>query len=115
MKAAFLLGADPELFMRNLNGGNFVSAHGLIPGTKHQPHPVPFGAVQIDGTALEFNIDPAASADEFVHNIQAVRNTITSMVPGYNVVAEPTALYDQEYFDWEVPATAKELGCDPDY
>lgn len=114
-KPAFLLGADPELFMRSPNSGAFVSAHGRIPGTKHEPHKVPFGAVQIDGTALEFNIDPAANADEFVHNIQAVRNTITSMVPGYNVVAEPTALYDQNYFDWEVPATAKELGCDPDY
>ncbi|CAN5950618.1 unnamed protein product [Sphagnum jensenii] len=110
-----LLGADPELFMKNPNDGSFVSAHGLVPGTKHKPFKVPFGAVQIDGTALEFNIDPAGTVDEFVHNIQTVKQTISSYVPGYNVVAEPVALYDKEYFDWEVPGTAKELGCDPDY
>ncbi len=110
-----LLGADPELFLRNPNSGKFFSAHGLVPGTKHEPHKVPFGAVQIDGTALEFNIDPASNVEQFVHNINAVRKTISAYVPGYNVVAEPTALYDQDYFDWEIPGTAKELGCDPDY
>lgn len=110
-----LLGADPELFMRNPNSGSFVSAHGLVPGTKHAPHKVPFGAVQIDGTALEFNIDPAATIEEFVYNIQTVKKTIAGFVPGYNVVAEPVAVYDQEYFDWQVPGTAKELGCDPDF
>ncbi len=110
-----LIGADPELFMRNPNSGEFMSAHGLVPGTKREPHKVPFGAVQIDGTALEFNIDPASTVDEFLHNIQAVKQTLADYVPGYNVVAEPVALYDQEYFDWEVPGEAKELGCDPDY
>lgn len=114
-KTAILLGADPELFMRNPNSGVFFSAHGLIPGTKTEPHKVPFGAVQIDGTALEFNIDPAATQDEFVHNILAVKKTITEMVPGYNVVAEPCATFEQDYFDWQIPATAKELGCEPDY
>lgn len=114
-KTSILLGADPELFMRNPNSGKFFSAHGLIPGTKQEPHKVPYGAVQIDGTALEFNIDPAATCDEFVRNISEVQSTIRSMVPGFNVVAEPTALYDKDYFDWEVPSTAKELGCDPDY
>jgi hypothetical protein len=110
-----LIGADPELFMRNPNTGAFVSAHGLVPGTKHEPFKVPFGAVQIDGTALEFNIDPAATVAEFVHNINVVRATISGYVPGYNVVAEPVALYDKQYFDWEIPGLAKELGCDPDY
>lgn len=115
MKGKILLGADPELFMRNPNSGEFHSAHGLVPGTKNKPHKVPYGAVQIDGTALEFNIDPAATCDEFVRNLTEVRKTISAYVPGYNVVAEPTAIYDQDYFDWEVPGSAKELGCDPDY
>ena len=110
-----LVGADPELFMKNPNTGQFVSAHGLVPGTKYEPHKVPFGAVQIDGTALEFNIDPAHTVDEFLHNITAVKNTIAGYVPGYNVVAEPVAIYDQVYFDCEVPGAAKELGCEPDF
>lgn len=110
-----LVGADPELFMRNPNSGAFVSAHDTIPGTKWEPYKVPFGAVQVDGTALEFNIDPAKTVDEFVHNIQSVRQTLVDMVPGYNVVAEPVARFDPEYFKFEVPSSARELGCNPDF
>lgn len=110
-----LVGADPELFMRNPNNGEFISAHDRIPGTKYEPFKVPFGAVQVDGTALEFNIDPAETVDQFVHNIKAVRQTLADYVPGFNVVAEPVALYDREYWLTEVPASAQTLGCDPDY
>ncbi len=53
--------------------------------------------------------------DEFVNNINQVRATLASYVPGYNIVAEPVATYDEEYFRWDVPNTAKELGCDPDF
>lgn len=115
-----LVGADPELFMMNPNTGAFISADDTnggprIPGTKFEPHKVPYGAVQIDGTALEFNIDPATSVDEFVRNLTEVRKIITSMVPGYNVVAEPVARFDPEYWKFEVPSSAQELGCMPDF
>lgn len=115
-----LVGADPELFMKNGNTGEFVSAHEngcgqRVPGTKWEPFKVPFGAIQVDGTALEFNIDPANTVDEFVHNIQNVRATLEEYVPGYNVVAEPVAIFDQNYFTWEIPSHAQELGCNPDF
>jgi hypothetical protein len=115
-----LVGADPELFMQNPNNGEFISASdhnclARIPGTKHEPHKVPHGAVQIDGTALEFNIDPAKTVDEFVGYIQSVRKTLTNMVPGYNVLAVPVARFDPTYFNFEVPTSAQELGCNPDY
>ena len=110
-----LVGADPELFMKNPNTGAFVSAHDRVPGTKYEPFKVPNGAIQIDGTALEFNIDPASTVDEFVSNIKSVRQTLEGYVPGFNVVAEPVALYDEEYFMWEVPGYAQTLGCDPDF
>lgn len=115
-----LVGADPELFMKNKNSGEFVSAHDIdggprVPGTKHEPHKVPFGAIQVDGTALEFNIDPAHTVDEFVNNVQKVRATLESYVPGYEVVAEPVAIFDKDYFTWKVPSSAQELGCMPDF
>lgn len=114
-----LVGADPELFMKNTNSGEFVSAHEQdgprIPGTKLEPFKVPYGAIQVDGTALEFNIDPAATVDQFVHNLKSVRKTLEEMVPGYNVVAEPVAIFDQDYFTWQVPSIAQELGCMPDF
>ena len=110
-----LVGADPELFMKNQNTGDFVSAHDRVPGTKYEPFKVPLGAIQVDGTALEFNIDPASTVEEFVNNIKSVRKTLESYVPGYNVVAEPVAYYDPTYFAWDVPASAHTLGCDPDF
>lgn len=115
MTTKILVGADPELFMRNPNSGAFVSAHDAVPGTKYEPFKVPHGAIQVDGTALEFNIDPAGTIDEFVNNIKAVRQTLESYVPGFNVVAEPVAMYDFDYFMNEVPAEAHTLGCDPDF
>lgn len=115
MQTKILVGADPELFIRNPNTGDFVSAHDRVPGTKYEPFKVPSGAIQVDGTALEFNIDPASTVDEFVNNINVVRATLHSYVPGYNVVAEPVAYFNEKYFTWEVPSHAKELGCEPDF
>lgn len=112
---AILIGADPEVFVRNPNSKKFVSAHGMIPGTKAEPFLVKNGAVQVDGMALEFNIDPARTATEFITNCNVVQNQLREMVDaGYEIVKEPVAFFDPEYYQ-SVPEFAKELGCDPDY
>jgi hypothetical protein len=64
--------------------------------------------------ALEFNIDPAASEDEFCINVQEVLNTMKRMVPDYEVVAVPVADFTMDYLKQQ-PKEALELGCDPDY
>lgn len=107
-----LIGADPELFVTN--GRKNVSGYGLIPGTKEDPHPVANGAVQVDGMALEFNIDPAATEEEFVNNIKSVMSQLEAMVPDYELVAKPTAKFSKKTIS-EQPPEALELGCDPDY
>lgn len=107
-----LIGADPEVFA--MKNGVFVSAHGLVRGDKKHPFKVDNGAVQVDGMALEFNIDPAESEDQFCLNIQSVFDTLKSMVPEYQVVATPVADFTEEYLKSQ-PAEALELGCDPDY
>jgi hypothetical protein len=107
-----LVGCDPEVFVRK--GGEFVSAFGLIKGDKQNPQKVNRGAVQVDGMALEFNIDPAHSEDEFCLNVQDVFATMCSMVPGYEVIATPVAHFSYEYMKTQ-PKEALELGCDPDY
>lgn len=109
---SILIGCDPEVFVKR--GGLFKSAHGLIKGDKKNPQKVPFGAVQVDGMALEFNIDPAASEDEFALNVTNVFTTMRNMVPDYEVIACPVAHFDAEYMRQQ-PAEALELGCDPDY
>ena len=109
---AILVGCDPEVFV--MKGGKFLSAHGLIKGDKKNPFKVNNGAVQVDGMALEFNIDPTGSEDQFSFFVQDVLATMTAMVPGYDVVAAPVAHFDEEYMRQQ-PEEAKELGCDPDY
>lgn len=107
-----LVGADPEQFVKQ--NGVFVSAHNLIRGDKKNPQKVPNGAVQVDGMALEFNIDPASTEDQFCFNIQDVMKTMASMVPGYEVVSVPVADFTLEYLRSQ-PKEALELGCEPDF
>lgn len=107
------VGADPEVFV--VKNGKPFCAHGMVPGTKHNPHKVKDGAVQVDGFALEFNTDPASTAKQFVHNIHSVFSTLESMIP------EDCKLhvFPSVRFDWghmrNQPKEALELGCDPDY
>ena len=110
--AEILVGCDPEVFVKQ--GGIFKSAYGLIKGDKKNPQKVHRGAVQVDGMALEFNIDPAASEDEFSLNVSEVLNLMKGMVPEYEVIATPVAHFDAAYLKAQ-PEEAKELGCDPDY
>ena len=107
-----LLGADPEVFVKQ--GGSFVSAHGLVEGTKENPFPVKCGAVQVDGMALEFNIDPAKDAAEFKKNITTVMAILDKMVPDHDLSAVPTATFGKSYMATQ-PEEALELGCEPDY
>jgi len=108
----FLIGCDPEVFVKK--GGQFMSAFGLIEGDKKNPQKVRSGAVQVDGMALEFNIDPAKNEDEFAFNVQDVYEQLKLMVPEFEVVASPVAHFTEEYMKQQPPA-ALELGCDPDF
>lgn len=109
-----LVGADPELFVRRRGTLDFVSGFGLIQGDKRKPFPVTDGAVQVDGMALEFNINPADNEDKFEYNIYSVLAQLENMVPDYEVVASPVAKFTEEYMSQQ-PFEALELGCDPDY
>ncbi|AMO43530.1 putative COOH-NH2 ligase [Pseudomonas phage K4] len=112
MSLNILVGADPEIFM--MKGGKFVSAHGAIPGNKKEPFKVDKGAVQVDGMALEFNIDPAKDEKEFVRNLTTVMSTLKGMVPGFELNPSPVAEFGFDYIKAQ-PDEATELGCDPDF
>lgn len=108
----YRFGADPEMFA--YKDGKPVSAYGLIAGDKYNPFPVDGGAVQVDGMALEFNIDPVLTEDQFVSNLNKVITTLRGMVPGYEVVATPVAEFGHEYIAAQ-PHEATDLGCNPDF
>lgn len=116
----FKIGADPELFLSR--NGEYISAETkegpLIPGTKKKPFKVKCGAIQVDGVAAEFNINPATDADTFYNNIKSVlidlNSTIREKDGTIRLTANPTATFKRRYFE-ALPEHTKELGCEPDY
>ena len=124
---SFKIGADPEIFIRN--NGKVVSANGMIPGTKKEPHKVNGGAIQVDGMATEINIDPVlldtsarlrhTRSANFSGRILEVLRELDRNIKkhdGNNTFARnlATADFDKEYMDSQ-PEEAKELGCEPDF
>lgn len=116
----FLIGADPEVFL--VKNGKFVSAETregtLLPGTKAKPFKTSKGAVQVDGVAAEFNIDPAKNTDEFYDNIKTTLKDLNGIIrkvdPEVRLTAVPTAKFDPDYFK-SLPEKTLELGCEPDF
>jgi len=107
------MGVDPEVFLRK--GNDFICAWGVIPGDKENPYKVNRGAVQVDGFALEFNIDPVNTEQDFVLSINEVFHRLQEMVAGVgDVVITPVAPFSLDYIQAQDPK-ARELGCDPDF
>lgn len=124
----FTVGADPEIFVKK--DGKAVTAHGLVAGTKDAPLKTSKGAVQVDGMALEFNIDPVAIAlsryadfhksnndwkqfnTNVVDTIKDLKNLVKKSGVTFNIA--PVQDFDEEYLK-EVPEEALELGCNPDW
>lgn len=113
-----LIGCDPEVFLRDRKTGEFVSAAGFFPGTKSEPFKVDCGAIQVDGTALEFNITPADTETDFFNNVRTVYTQMEKMVhevnPDWIIDATPVATYSDPIWS-SIDESAKILGCDPDY
>lgn len=108
----FTIGADPEVFMGK--NGVFVSAHDAVPGTKAQPHFVEGGAVQVDGMALEFNINPSSSEDEFQTNMNLVTKTLSEMIGDHEFLDVASVIFDEKFLEG-VPSFNKVLGCSSDF
>lgn len=108
-----LVGADPEVFVYEHDTPR--SAIGLIGGEKHAPRKVDRGALQEDNVLAEFNIDPAASEDEFVDNIHVVLNILAGTLPaGLRLGPASSHEFDIDYLR-EQGNKAMEFGCEPDY
>lgn len=112
----FTLGCDPELFLCDAASA-LVASCDKIGGTKHQPLPLPLGdgfAVQEDNVALEFNIPPSASQEEFTNNILLVMGYLRGTVNDMGLNFSP--LSAASFPVWELMhPKALEFGCDPDF
>lgn len=113
----FSLGCDPEMFLADAAGG-LISSIGLIGGTKESPAPLPIGdgfAVQEDNVAVEFNIPPASSPEEYSRAIESVikfLNENIQQMHGLSLSKLSAASFpDAQLQDHR----ALVFGCDPDY
>lgn len=108
------VGADPEVFVAT-SEGNVTSAIGRVGGNKSFPRPVKDGGVQEDNVLAEFNINPAKSKMEFVHNVNSVMSDLRDILNSSNL--QPLVIPSHTYSDSEIRSfgpNAVEFGCSPE-
>lgn len=113
-RPGFKFGADPEAFILGPDG-KVVPAERFIPGSKSEPFKVELGAVQVDGFAAEFNIDPVDSYEEWERNFDTVIRQLRSYLPSDHRLSFQSAAHIPVDVFEAASETAKELGCSPDY
>lgn len=109
-----LRGADPELFLRDVQG-NPVTSIGLIGHGKENPKSIGNGfALQEDNVALEFNIPPAANKESFVASLNFAIGYIEQEIKSKGLLIDisPTMNFSVQQLDHP---QAQQLGCEPDY
>lgn len=110
------LGTDPEAFLFNESTGKYVSAIGMIGGSKQSPLPITREGhfIQEDNVSVEFNIPACKTPEEFWKHISFVKEYIQDAIAkpkGLVLKCVPSAIFDKEQLDNEAAQT---FGCDPD-
>jgi hypothetical protein len=111
------IGADIEVFLKNKETQEIVSAEGIIKGTKYFPFNFseenPFFATSLDNIMAEFCIPPAKTSEEFLKYINTSVGYIQNSIPKeLNIFAYPAVKVDDKLLQTE---NAMLFGCDPDF
>jgi hypothetical protein len=111
------IGADIEVFLRDIKTGEIVSAEGFIKGSKE--HPFVFDpsnqyfATSLDNVLAEFCIPPATTEEEWVKNLNKSLNYINSDMEKYGLctaILPSTNLHER----WLATPHSQLFGCEPD-
>lgn len=111
------IGADIEIFLKEISSNKVISAEGIIKGTKDAPFRFKEGddyfGTSLDNVMAEFCIPPAVSDKQFYKNIQEALSYIKTIIPkDIDILIHPSAKLDQKYLQTD---SAKLFGCEPDY
>lgn len=117
------IGSDPEMFLFDTDTNKPVSAVGIIPGTKKNPYKISDNeSVQLDNVALEFNVKPSESPNEFMESLYRCYDFINghlSKLRNSNVISKGTTykiIPSAEFDDDQLKSiSASRFGCDPDF
>lgn len=110
-----LFGADPEAFVKDKNTGEIVSAIGLIPGDKDNPHKISEQghAIQTDNVMVEFCIPASKNPLEIFGHMTYCLDVINTMLPdNIETVIQASAILDKRHLKSK---QARTFGCDPDF
>jgi hypothetical protein len=115
----YTIGSDPELFLFDTKTKKVVSAVDRIPGHKDDPYteglPEGFG-LQTDNILAEFNVPPVTSCEEFIRNIEFMKDFIRKKAkeidPAFDILCKASSKVPMK--ELRHPQ-AREFGCDPDY
>ncbi len=109
----FTIGCDPELMIIDKKSKELRSAIPIIPGSKHNPHPVKGGAILSDNVNLEFNTMPAKSAKEFIKSMKVVLvESVKIIGKDYKLVVKASSNFPASELK---DRRAQEFGCEPDF
>lgn len=107
------LGADPELFLSK--NGEIISAEGYIGGSKNAPKIISKKghAIQEDNVMIEFNIPPCTTQNDFLNEINYVKEYLNQLAKVYNCELDfsASAELNSKYLK---TAQARQFGCEPD-
>src|ERR1700744_4676442 len=92
------VGCDPEIALFNPSTKKYVSAEGVVPGDKLNPHKVKSGIVSVDGFAAEIGITPAETPDEFADNVETVLGELKRYTGNLEFHFVESVVYDGDVY-----------------
>jgi hypothetical protein len=108
------IGADPEVFFER--DGEIISVEGLLGGTKKVPKAISKEghSIQEDNVMAEFNVPPSYTKEDFVYNIEFVKDylEVAAGLHGAKLNFSASANLDRKYLRTK---QAKTFGCEPDW
>lgn len=109
-----LIGSDPEFPLIRKSDRKFISAEGIIGGSKEKPFFISKDghAVQEDGVMLECTFPPANDPYTFKDNLDHVLNYIRNKHKDLEISFNPAVEFDSEFLQTR---QATEVGCSADF
>ena len=108
----FTIGADPEVLLSN--GIKYVSAIGVVPGSKDFPKDLGLGSVHPDNVTAEFNTLPANDKAGFSASVANMLSAVEDIVAVQDLIISKQASASFDADQLQHP-DAMMAGCEPDF